>query len=686
MRTWGVQSTCFRIGFAALALIVLASGAGALSNSGGGSWWYYRDITISNTGSDLTDYQVLVSLNSDNFPLNLQTNGADIRFTDAGGAELSYWIEKWDYAGRNAKIWVNVTSIPASGSASIRMYYGNPSATSASNGMNVFPFFDDFNGLNLSSKWINSVSQEGRGIVTVSSGVLNLIANPTPGPSGTWSVGEFAQVKSTVNFSLPYKLFYRYYTNVPYNYTYIDTGLPGKALCYNMGGMSDYGATAIQYFSESGGVSNGILKLMTGMIENLRVLSINSTFTKTDLAYSPPNVFKTMKYFANSSSVRFVLDDIVVASHSTNIPTTPLPIMFEASQAPSGLSRCGYYDITIPSEYHVDYVFLANYSYPEPSVNVGAELLIDPTGDWFIGSNGNPATGYSYADIIAAEIIQLNSTHLQLKITVNGTIPSFGWQGYLWHLDTDKNINTGGSNPNLFNDIGWDYTIEIAGISGPPYFLHQIRSYGVPQTVDGQMNGIPVPYEVNGNTISTVISLADIGNPSSFYWITGTTDGIQVNDKAPNTGHAIFSVSGVTQNELLSNSIGYSALVATGQNTYVQASNGSFGVLVKGQTKTINNSVILNNTGDIPAKIEARFNDSVAGVFGLISGANVLNATNFDLGIPSTLVPLSSLGADVQVAVAPPGVTALDARLTVPSDQLSGDYSGTVILTFSNSV
>jgi len=134
------------------------------------------------------------------------------------------------------------------------------------------------------------------------------------------------------------------------------------------------------------------------------------------------------------------------------------------------------------------------------------------------------------------------------------------------------------------------------------------------------------------------------------------------------------------------NSIGYSAIVATGQNTFVQSSNGTFGLLLKGQTKTINDSVLLNNTGDISARVEARFNDSIGGVFGLISGANILNASNFALGLPSSLVPLSSFGADVQVAVAPPGVTALDARLGVPNEQAAGDYSGTVILTFSNNV
>jgi len=40
----------------------------------------------------------------------------------------------------------------------------------------------------------------------------------------------------------------------------------------------------------------------------------------------------------------------------------------------------------------------------------------------------------------------------------------------------------------------------------------------------------------------------------------------------------------------------------------------------------------------------------------------------------------------VQVAVAPPGVTALDARLGVPNEQAAGDSSGTAVLTFSNEV
>lgn len=136
--------------------------------------------------------------------------------------------------------------------------------------------------------------------------------------------------------------------------------------------------------------------------------------------------------------------------------------------------------------------------------------------------------------------------------------------------------------------------------------------------------------------------------------------------------------------------VGYNATVAGGQNTFVVATNGSFGTILVGQSKIINNSVTLNNTGDVNATVDARFNDSRGGVYGLVSGLNVLNASNFDLRGPPTGIwtALNSSGADVRVAIAPGygAITILDARLYVPPSQPGGSYSGTVILTFGNQV
>jgi len=107
---------------------------------------YRRRIIITEqSGSDLTDYQVLIELDSSNFDFSkTQTNGEDIRFADANGNLLPYWIEEWDAVNKRAKVWVKVPTIPANSSVEIWMYYGNPKFPSASDGGATFDFFDDF--------------------------------------------------------------------------------------------------------------------------------------------------------------------------------------------------------------------------------------------------------------------------------------------------------------------------------------------------------------------------------------------------------------------------------------------------------------------------------------------------------------------------------------------------------------
>jgi len=101
---------------------------------------YRRKITITEqSGSDLTNYQVLIELNSTNFDFtHAQINGEDIRFTDASGNLLNYWIEEWDAVSETAKVWVKVPSIPANSSVEIQMYYGNPEVASESDAVATF--------------------------------------------------------------------------------------------------------------------------------------------------------------------------------------------------------------------------------------------------------------------------------------------------------------------------------------------------------------------------------------------------------------------------------------------------------------------------------------------------------------------------------------------------------------------
>ena len=110
------------------------------------NWRFRSPVTVQNPGSTLLqDFQVKVTLSQgSNFDfIKAQSDGSDIRFTTNDGTTLiSYWIEEWTVS--SAVIWLKVPSIPASGNATVFLYYGNPSASSLSDGRNTFRFFDDF--------------------------------------------------------------------------------------------------------------------------------------------------------------------------------------------------------------------------------------------------------------------------------------------------------------------------------------------------------------------------------------------------------------------------------------------------------------------------------------------------------------------------------------------------------------
>ena len=120
------------------------------------SWQYRRPITISNSVSEnLTDYQIKLNVSYDP---DMNADFSDLRFTYYNSTiqketKIPYWIEEYTES-TNATIWIKVPSIPANTTATIYMYYGNPSATSKSNGTAVFEFFDDFTGTSLDpNKW-----------------------------------------------------------------------------------------------------------------------------------------------------------------------------------------------------------------------------------------------------------------------------------------------------------------------------------------------------------------------------------------------------------------------------------------------------------------------------------------------------------------------------------------------------
>jgi hypothetical protein len=118
----------------------------ACASPGWLSNWSYRRAVDLSPATTVADYQVLVTLTTAIMGspyANVQPDGSDIRFTAADETTLQdYWVESWDSSG-TSRIWVEVT---APGTSTLYMYYGNATASSASDGDATFDFFDDFSG------------------------------------------------------------------------------------------------------------------------------------------------------------------------------------------------------------------------------------------------------------------------------------------------------------------------------------------------------------------------------------------------------------------------------------------------------------------------------------------------------------------------------------------------------------
>lgn len=98
------------------------------------SWAYRTPITLSLTSGSLTQYSVMITTTTFGA---LKTAGkinsdcSDLRFTNNPGDTLPFYTEVCDATGGTSVIWVQVDTV-TSPSTQIFMYYGNPSATSAS--------------------------------------------------------------------------------------------------------------------------------------------------------------------------------------------------------------------------------------------------------------------------------------------------------------------------------------------------------------------------------------------------------------------------------------------------------------------------------------------------------------------------------------------------------------------------
>lgn len=117
--------------------------------------WTYSKALFINTSStgieisgNVSDYPLLVRLNSSNFDFSqANSDGSDIRFTQ-GENQLNYEIERWDASSQKAEIWVKVNVVYADNSTQfITMYWGKTNVPNNSSPKSVFTSENDFKGV-----------------------------------------------------------------------------------------------------------------------------------------------------------------------------------------------------------------------------------------------------------------------------------------------------------------------------------------------------------------------------------------------------------------------------------------------------------------------------------------------------------------------------------------------------------
>lgn len=119
---------------------------------GGSEFDRYSNVTIGSLGTLKTDFNILLNVSYD---ADMQSDFDDICFEDLSGVKIPHFKLNLTN-GVNASIDIR-TDLPASGGATISMFYGNATVSDMSDGNNTYPLFDHFTEGSLNAtKWDNN--------------------------------------------------------------------------------------------------------------------------------------------------------------------------------------------------------------------------------------------------------------------------------------------------------------------------------------------------------------------------------------------------------------------------------------------------------------------------------------------------------------------------------------------------
>jgi len=339
------------------------------------SSWQYRKSheIVGSTAGAVTDYQIRITVHYGSgtdsgedvyVGTKCRADFGDIRFTKADGETLlDYWLENEETAEADGYgvFWVEVDSIPASpDTTTIYIYYGNPSATTTSNGDDTFLFFDHFEGTSLDlTKWI--VRQ---GDVSVANSELKLTG-------GEATRGE---IDSLTAFSIGAALHtrVRWSTVQAYN----------QHFC-SMRKSNDWNYRGGDLFGDK--------------YDNRVWFYVMDAGSYSHTYYEPistPTSYHIYKVTWRSGESKAYQDDTLLATLTTNVPTVEQVVVFQEGIA-SG------------QDVYVDWVFVRKYVDPEPSHGAwGSEesALIQRNANQDLIINAVPSRETSYYRTVSHQL------------------------------------------------------------------------------------------------------------------------------------------------------------------------------------------------------------------------------------------------------------------------------------------
>ena len=304
------------------------------------SSWQYRKSHVINAASGAgTNYQVKivahygsgtdsgadVYLNS-----HSRTDFGDVRFTKSDGTTLlDYWMESYT-ASSQAIFWVEVADDLSTTAQTIYIYYGNPNATTTSNGNNTFLFFDDFDdNVFDTTKW-DSV---GTGTITEANGELKVVAN-----AGAYGKAARSRISITIGSGVSVEGYYYKAAGVEVWWALGKTGTEDSTeVGASYGGFSTAvrcGYSNITFYAQ---------KRVAGTATTLQ------SFSRT-----PPSSYVRAQHIVKTDTMSFYESGSLVGTWTHNVFTSTDGVKASISTWSGG------------SEYR-NWIFVRKYTDPEPS-------------------------------------------------------------------------------------------------------------------------------------------------------------------------------------------------------------------------------------------------------------------------------------------------------------------------------